>query len=559
MSDKPEDTKSVPPLTRIPKREAPQRRLDSIARLINGAEVCSAVCFFNDHFIIANNSTSNVPTTLQSKYFAFFKHIVQTNLEQRTPEWGADLEKREDKLLAESLAEAKNPHTRVARLRNAIKELQDGHAISDAAKTELLMAKATTEGSRGEDPVFDSAMSKISITRDNKLEGHQNLREETDFLFRYYDAKIQEQLADLKIRLPVDIAKVKESLLAPPGHEKAFSPQILAALAKPRNFYPIGKIGTNNAHAEMKIIDEIAQQHRLDTPLREPIYIGVSKLCCLNCMATIRVLNKKISIITFDDETQVPEAAAAAGTTTTAGQDSTPRGQIASIQKPHESPIKTRGTHLADTINWGVPNFLATNQDLLQEYHKELASCLEEVKQNKLKPVKQTAKPSPSPEGKRQDDSDHKDAETPLAAPPPPLDWMAARMSATPHNGTRLSYDDGEPTTVVRQHQDSNFGGETPELEAPGTVAKKLSAAASPQQQSNDRWGGLTTSPKRPWTSASSAKKASEATSPQQRSSGRWTAASSSSPTTPNTTTTRTRYHQERLQEQQEDKKERKM
>ena len=134
-------------------------------------------------------------------------------------------------------------------------------------------------------------------------------------------------------RCAIDIEKVTRSLAIDSDEESIFSPEMRDAFRRDAVHFLRGEIGV---HAEMKVLDHLIKC----SPQMEGVkflYIGITKLCCIDCEAVINVLNDKVS-----------------------------------GYKPISwlEPICRRGTHLHSYI-WKLPPFLRSDNKLEELYLQE--------------------------------------------------------------------------------------------------------------------------------------------------------------------------------------------
>jgi hypothetical protein len=273
-------------------REPHKRRLDSIARLINGAEICTSVCFDGQSIIIANNSGHE--TDLQHLYIEFFRKCANTT--SRTEEINQEAEL----LVQMSLGAARNPDTRVGRIKKAIQELSAGRT----ADTKLLEQVATDLDA--EDP--KKAQLMTFLTRPT------HASDAAEALLAYYNEVINKSVATLAERLDADKEKVLSSFFDR-NPDNQFIPTREAF--KKNNISIV--IVRNNVHAEMKVLDYLVRTHKINLTSTShtappPIYVGVSKLCCLNCAAAVLALNSSLKaniVRDVEEELEEPGTAAA--------------------------------------------------------------------------------------------------------------------------------------------------------------------------------------------------------------------------------------------------------
>jgi hypothetical protein len=402
-------------------RSPQNRRLDSIARLLNTKDgVCTAICFNNGRFLLANNAAE--VTTLQKEYISFFRACLIHGPEYLKTK---KFHEKYQNLLAASIRETARPGKHLEKAINAIEELHVKKQPLTPARTVILKEIAADLTKFRHIPLANVVSKYLEDQKTDLSSLHQ-----------FYKIKLKHDENLAHERLSIDIDKVVHALTSNDAH--AFADDIKAAFRQP--FLFIGQ-DTPKLHAEMKILDYlyVTGQLNLDTTLdssTEPIYLGISKLCCLECAATVQSLNEHI-IEQFEaqdtEKMDNLEFHAAEAATTTPRQHYfataapvTPPGQMSGATKPQESPIQTRGFHLNSFPGWQAPYFL---KFINKKYQQALAEFSQEITTRHLPGF------SPSPAAKVRPPTAESDAEhdhRQHLSPPPPPDFGATAASAHP-------------------------------------------------------------------------------------------------------------------------------
>lgn len=249
------------------------RRLDSIARLITGNSVCSAVAFDGRDLLYANNNSEE--TELSSSVFRLLGEVARS----RTP-----------------------------------------------------MSEMNARFGKEMERIVDETTSKYFSKKRRKPS--------------------PKAFMDYRNRMISDINKVVCSLAVDGDPDKKFSPEIIAALSEGKIRFVQGISGevdvgggrkkTEFVHAEMALLDrlvtadgfgEVAEEEVRDG--RKPLYLGISKLCCLDCHRAVVALNR--NNVALGRETGVVEV------------------------------VEVRGEHLGE-FPWLRPGFLKRRTGLEAEY-----------------------------------------------------------------------------------------------------------------------------------------------------------------------------------------------
>ena len=348
------------------RRSSDKRRFDSIARLLNtNAEVCTAVCLntppgHEPQILLANN-TGNI-TELQKGYINFFrKCALRGHSFTTTPAFKVESET----LLAASIAQSVKPGIHLQKILNVIDKICNREDITGDERSMLEKEKMGIEERL-------PPGSRLEPTKLQLLKQYLEKKTfDTDKLKAEYNKEHNTKAQAITKKLTKDINKVVHSLTA--IDKSGFEDSTKAAFAKP--FLFIGS-KDNKLHAEMKILDYLDVTGQIDTKNPEniqdiePIYIGISKMCCLNCEATVQALNQypSLKIIEIDASDYEQEQAATekhatrpqAKTSIAALEtaDQTPRTprrtteHSAAAAATKESPIQTRGAHLQGFPHW---------------------------------------------------------------------------------------------------------------------------------------------------------------------------------------------------------------
>ncbi len=429
-------------------RSPQNRRLDSIARLLNTKdEVCTALCFNNGRILLANNSAK--VTDLQKEYISFFRACLVHGPEYLKTEKFQTQYKR---LLTKSIIETARPGKHLKEAINAVEALHVKKQKLTPKRKEILEEIATNF----KEFYRSDLVQVVSDYLDHKTD--------LSAIYNFYQEKLKHDAELVQKRLSIDIDKVVHALTS--NDANAFANDIKDAFLRPLLF--IGQ-DTPKLHAEMKILDYLYVTRQLNLNAEqdrdtETIYVGISKLCCLGCAATVQALNEHIiEQFEAEDMDNLEFHAAEAATTTPRQHHSataapvTPPRQMIPPAKPHKSPIQTRGFHLSSFPRWEEPEFLSLISD---KYHKALTEFSGVIKTKHLPGF------SPSPAAKiRPLSTDSDDDYNPRRhSPPPPLPAFSA--------------DDKKSTAAVshpaRSAPEVTSTAEMPESKAVSTGAQRI-------------------------------------------------------------------------------------
>ena len=270
------------------------RRLNSIARLIQGDNTCGAVYFGEDGLYVATNER-NQPD------------ISRVTMEYLSALSTAVLEKRDAasivQVYKERISEEINKIVVVAQASQAyIKEIYN-YGGDNSVKVKIL------EGSEEKSLVFetgdkvylvsqsqlpddfteiyDAILSQNEFSKKN-LEKIFNLSFEKGWLIKPKKVFKDALSAGYKARLIKDFEKVTDSILVMED-SKSLPKVWLQAMSSSIEFIEHSSETEINVHAEMKLLPKIKIP-----PLGEENRIGVSKACCAKCACTFNAINEVI-------------------------------------------------------------------------------------------------------------------------------------------------------------------------------------------------------------------------------------------------------------------------
>jgi len=270
-----------------------KRRLDSLARIINGKGECASVCFDGEKIIIGSN-------------FGNFR-------EKKSTETLADY-KRDYRL--ERIEIVKSTNDLIKRVMDYLYDIANNNFMDDQLKLES-----------EKEVVFESckrALSKI-------LKSEDTLKEIIDALYKSYNKTLFDDCiviaqaarkrdygplekllgsiglkAELKtetaetllqaIRTITDLKKISRSITRE-NPEKRFPEELIKAFkSKPDDGYhiiqPYSEPITKEeifVHAEMKVLDHLIKTRKIEE--RRDFYFGISKLCCVHCITAMKTCN----------------------------------------------------------------------------------------------------------------------------------------------------------------------------------------------------------------------------------------------------------------------------
>ena len=118
---------------------------------------------------------------------------------------------------------------------------------------------------------------------------------------------VDDEITAAAIRARMDLMKLEDSLTLSTGKDKQFDQKIINALIERPQPYEIVLDGPHDskAHAEMRIVEYIEkrikelERNPIQDPnnqLRSNIYVGLSKLCCIDCNLSINK-DKKLEFV----------------------------------------------------------------------------------------------------------------------------------------------------------------------------------------------------------------------------------------------------------------------
>ena len=276
--------------------EALKRRLDSFARLITGEDICTAVIFDGKNIRIANNNDHQ--SELIEKNLALFSAVAEQ--------------------------------------RYTLQEISLNHSLQQAK----------------------SSLMQEGITRITK-----KLNKKKNPIHPY---KKQKMIQELEERSTIDLTKIISSLAEDSEQTKKFSDSFKDALMSENGGQVLFiRSREKGKHAEMTILDSVIMDGKIKIPDeeivsgRKPLYIGITKLCCLDCQDAITAFNETSKTHRIVDSTI--------------------------------DPIETRGTHLGRYDGWVQPNFVTNNLIVLQKFQE-----IQSSRRGSLDKLKETAPHSPS-------------------------------------------------------------------------------------------------------------------------------------------------------------------
>jgi hypothetical protein len=248
---------------------------------------------------------------------------------------------------------------------------------------------------------FPPDMTSIAGKRLRQLQENEDTNSKTALgksneHYQRREQQFTDQVAQQAERLIVDIQKVALSLAKDAPKDKAFDPSIRDAITKKsfavlKTSAPTGiphhAAAATTAplpHAEMQILDYLIARNGptiAKSPEDIPLYIGVTKLCCQDCHASIQALN------------QITRAV--------------------SVVETAEDSLETRGTHLKAYNTWTPPSFIATSPDLHAKYlqNKDALAVAARTMTRKEEADKSESDPSTTPPREGSFDALTKDAE----------------------------------------------------------------------------------------------------------------------------------------------------
>ncbi len=363
MAGKPEEREETPPappntpiIDRTSTLPFKNRRLDAIARLINGNEVCSAVCFCDDKIIVANNSGQD--NDLIQRYFSVFQHCTTSTTAQIK---SLEFKARISAMVAESKKEMFLARKEEIDQADQIKGIVDG-TTRDPTRIQQVLAreKQTLLQAAGSPPEMTSLAGKrLKQLQENEATDAKTALGKSN---EHYQRRKQQFLAQVEHqaeRLERDLTKISLSLALDALPERAFDPRIREAFRQrpvilqtsaPAGMPHHAAAAATTAplpHAEMQILDYLIATNGPTIAKSQkdiPLYIGVTKLCCQDCHASINALNKTRSRpVVVETEEVAPETIT----------------------------LETQGTHLKAYSTWTMPAFMARDTELQRIYQHE--------------------------------------------------------------------------------------------------------------------------------------------------------------------------------------------
>ncbi|MEQ9115653.1 MAG: hypothetical protein RLN62_02545 [Rickettsiales bacterium] len=245
---------------------APNRRLDALARVITGGDVCSAVALHKKTLYISNNNSTKNPSWRSTR------KLLHTILTTEGDKKVALEEGKFDEEIAEVIRESITAYT----------------SRTDSAKLRI-------RPKRGEKP--EDTAAREAAKREETKEG--------------YRQRLKRDLAKLIDSLTVDEEgkKLQDEITSALRNKISEDPDRDAPAASGGGIAGEGdsaiiflKSEEKGKHAEMVIMDTIidrienereeAKTEGREIPTLSKVYVGISKLCCWQCKCAIEVANE---------------------------------------------------------------------------------------------------------------------------------------------------------------------------------------------------------------------------------------------------------------------------
>lgn len=239
---------------------APKRRLDALARIITGGDVCAAITYYNGKIYIANNNSNRSEVLIET--LDFLREIV--NREPRITK---------SEITSEEFKE------RVQRIaRSSIDSWYDRTASFWRGTPEQLKEKRTKKVNR-----FRRDLTKVltSLTAD----------EEED---KKFSEEIRAALGRGIAPNPTEeVMEVVAGAAAGGGGG--------GVVEEADDYQGVEFLWSNGKkHAEMVLADKV-----LSSPAetrRGKVYMGISKLCCMKCYCALKTLNETFKVTEGEEE-----------------------------------------------------------------------------------------------------------------------------------------------------------------------------------------------------------------------------------------------------------------
>jgi hypothetical protein len=274
------------------------RRLDAMARLLEGDEVCAAVAFDRGKLLVATNNNGhsmdrfNCP--LWDRIFTLHGHltmIAKMSMEanQSIPRHQWTPQTREDfvgEALPYKLIRTKSTFKEMKKAQlDEIQELREfsWRVNNDFFKfEESSKAKEASEANRDivEAWAEDCKHRIASLTPPNSI------------------ARNSDRFFETAIRLYQDLIKL-EDFFSTMKHLEPYATELVQAMATRKIDYSMINVGAQNVHAEMRLTS-----HAVTQGIKFP-YIGISKLCCAYCNLVMDTF-LKAQYFEADDAMDVP-------------------------------------------------------------------------------------------------------------------------------------------------------------------------------------------------------------------------------------------------------------
>lgn len=465
-------------------REQPleYRRLDSLARLVCGAEKCTAVALFNGRLLIASNKGTN--QELIQDYMNFLQDIVKDNITEDTIKHNEYLKDKRCYLRNKSIygkfSSSDNPkiQAEIAKLRKLeeslketsrkaekgskhVEEIKKSLSALEILKNDYEQAYRKRREAGGRDYLKkierainmhmrvelsslakDDGSKKIKIIEEKIGEikaDIKNAKKERNELYltkSQIRSKIRELQKELDYKTYKDMAKVLEFLT----QSNPLNIPLRTAIAK--GYKDLNREQSDSRkyskgiHAEMRVLQYLHEKTNNIMAIDSTIYIGISKLCCRDCANIM----EQLKVVTEVDEKQISQT------------------------------IETRGDHYNQYPRWPHPPFI--------NYRKYSFILLDEVTE---KVGKEKEIHSDSLSGyENTETSETKDcSETRIDFPYPLIIKTPTDMAGEITSTTENSYSYVINTTMQ---------GSTEYLQQPTSVPQNLVRANNNKQNSHVSW-----------------------------------------------------------------------
>lgn len=266
------------------KATAESRRLDSLARLFEASMTCAAVCIIDKTVYITTNDI----------------YAVSTKTKRQMDNKGLRyLEKTTKHLLS--------------------KAFRNDEAYTDQDIDILLTnykGKLATQykGQPGSPKLSDGEIKRVITHLLNQKSSAEFMNEPTplSFFTQFHDQSSQFIKQSDTFRKNIDVQKTFSGLWRDVRDYKKFKKMVISGEFDIEK-YCILAIGQQDEHAEMRMLGFLLNQEKILLPsetqskliMKDPIYFGISKLCCPYCNITLNVFNK---LLLSTNETETTES-----------------------------------------------------------------------------------------------------------------------------------------------------------------------------------------------------------------------------------------------------------